>query len=106
MKRERKTIECMIAIYCKHHHKHEQRICPECQELLSYANYRLDKCPLKENKPSCAKCPIHCYDKEKREKVKTIMRYAGPRMMTRHPILSLLHLFDGLKKTKEKSNAR
>lgn len=26
------------------------------------------------------------------------MRYAGPRMLYRHPILALQHLFDGLRK--------
>jgi hypothetical protein len=27
--------------------------------------------------------------------VRAMMRYAGPRMLLRHPILAVLHLFDG-----------
>jgi hypothetical protein len=30
-----------------------------------------------------------------RERVRTVMRYAGPRMMWRHPFLALAHLVDG-----------
>ena len=29
-----------------------------------------------------------------RERVRQVMRYAGPRMLLRHPILALLHLRD------------
>jgi hypothetical protein len=29
-----------------------------------------------------------------REKVKQVMRYAGPRMLWRHPLLTLGHLWD------------
>lgn len=29
-----------------------------------------------------------------RERVKQVMRYAGPRMMLKHPLLALQHLFD------------
>ncbi len=31
-----------------------------------------------------------------RERVRAVMRYAGPRMLLCHPILALLHLRDGL----------
>jgi hypothetical protein len=31
-----------------------------------------------------------------REQVRAVMRYAGPRMLWRHPILALEHLWDGL----------
>jgi hypothetical protein len=30
-----------------------------------------------------------------REQVRVVMRYAGPRMLTRYPILAIMHLFDG-----------
>ena len=29
-----------------------------------------------------------------RERVRVVMRYAGPRMLLRHPVLTLLHLRD------------
>jgi hypothetical protein len=46
-------------------------------------------------KPVCVKCPVHCYQRFRREQVKAVMRYAGPRMLWRHPILSLRHWVDG-----------
>jgi hypothetical protein len=33
-----------------------------------------------------------------REQVKAVMRYAGPRMLYRHPILTLFHFLDGRRK--------
>ncbi len=29
-----------------------------------------------------------------REEVREVMRYAGPRMMRRHPVLAVLHILD------------
>jgi hypothetical protein len=33
-----------------------------------------------------------------KEKVKKVMRYSGPRLIYRNPILALHHVFDGRKK--------
>ncbi len=96
--REKKTIKAMIRIYCRNHHKTDEEICPECNDLLRYAIKRLDKCPFLEYKTTCAKCAIHCYNKVKREKVISIMRFSGPRMIKRHPMLAILHLLDGKKR--------
>ncbi len=98
-KRESKTIEAMIRLYCHDHHGSKDELCPECSDLWDYALVRLDRCPFRENKPTCAKCPVHCYKPEMREKVKAVMRYAGPRMLRRHPVLAVLHLIDGFRKT-------
>ena len=101
MARERKTVEAMIRLYCEAHHAPEGLFCPECQELLQYALERLDRCPFQERKTTCAKCPVHCYRPEHREQIRVVMRYAGPRMLFRHPILALLHLWDGIRKAPE-----
>jgi len=94
LKRERHTIQVMIELYCHHHHQSPGALCSECQELLSYAERRIERCPFQANKPTCAKCSVHCYKSDKRQQVRHVMRYAGPRMMLRHPILALWHLFD------------
>lgn len=99
MLRESKTIEAMIRLYCRDHHGRQGELCPECSELWDYALARLDRCPFQENKPTCAKCPVHCYQPDMREKVRVVMRYAGPRMLRRHPALAVLHLIDGFRKT-------
>lgn len=102
MQRESKTIEAMIGLYCHDHHGSKDELCPECSELWDYALVRLDKCPFRENKPRCVKCPVHCYKPDMREKVRAVMRYAGPRMLRRHPVLSVLHLIDSLRKTPDR----
>jgi len=86
--REKKTIEAMVHIYCKNKHEAPGELCPECTELFEYAKMRLDKCPFQEKKSTCGKCLVHCYRPEMREKVKNVMRYAGPRMLLHHPLLA------------------
>ncbi len=95
MRRERRTIEAMIRLYCRDHHGRGRELCAGCAELLGYALERLDRCPFQEGKTTCAKCPVHCYKPSMREAVRAVMRYAGPRMVWRHPVLALFHLLDG-----------
>ncbi|MCW4005625.1 MAG: nitrous oxide-stimulated promoter family protein [Candidatus Bathyarchaeota archaeon] len=96
MRREKKTIEAMVQIYCRaHHHGAGGELCVECSEFLSYAFARLDKCPFQEKKSTCGKCTVHCYKPDMLEKVKTVMRYSGPRMLLYHPALALHHVWDG-----------
>ncbi len=64
------------------------------RSLFEYASYRLAKCPYGEEKPTCQKCPIHCYTRDKREQMQEVMRFAGPRMLLSHPILAVRHLLD------------
>ncbi len=61
MKRERKTVEAMIHIYCRGVHPEENTPCSDCRELLDHAWMRLEKCPFQEGKTPCARCPVHCY---------------------------------------------
>ncbi len=93
LNREWKTVTAMLRIYCRD--QHGAPLCGDCQTLMRYVNLRLDRCRFGEDKPICAKCPVHCYQHDRREQVKAIMRYAGPRMLWEHPWLSLWHLLDG-----------
>ena len=104
MRREARTVELMIRRYCRAHHPHHHGtgLCAECNELLRYALARLQHCPFQENKSTCAKCPVHCYAPEKRRRIKDVMRYSGPRLVWSHPYLSIMHLFDGLRRAREK----
>ncbi len=101
--REWRTLEAMIQCYCRAHHGVSESCCPECQGLLGYAHVRLERCRFGVEKPTCAKCPVHCYQRERREQVRTVMRYAGPRMLWLHPVLSLRHWLDGLARRKNVS---
>ena len=98
MKREQKTVEHMINIYCRDHHGTEGKLCKECRELVEYARFRLKNCPFQENKTTCGNCPIHCYKPKMRQKIRDVMRYAGPRMTLHHPLLAFGHMIDGMKK--------
>ncbi|MBN1536304.1 MAG: nitrous oxide-stimulated promoter family protein [Anaerolineales bacterium] len=94
LERERITIRVMIEIYCRGNHDSKENLCADCQQLYDYAMQRIDRCPYQDDKPTCAKCPIHCYRPDMREKVRRVMRYAGPRMIFSHPILTILHYVD------------
>lgn len=82
----------MARIYCRAHHTTKEGLCSKCRALLDYALERIDGCPYKEGKPVCTACPIHCYEAAMRENIRQVMRYAGPRMLLRHPFLSIQHL--------------
>jgi len=96
--REYRTIRAMIEIYCRDFHNSRNGLCEECQKIEEYAKLRLMNCPFSEEKPVCAKCPVHCYKPDMRRKVKEIMRYSGPKMLMHHPILAIRHLFFDLKR--------
>jgi len=98
MKRERQTVEYMIDIYCRDHHRTRGKLCDECRELAVYTLFRLKNCPFQENKTTCGNCPIHCYKPNMREKIRGVMRYAGPRMIRHHPLMAVGHMIDGLRK--------
>jgi len=89
--REKKTIEAMISIYCQDIHKRNPSLCEECKNLLDYAFMRVVLCPFRNKKPACSKCTVHCYKDDMRKKIREVMKYSGPRMALRHPVLTLLH---------------
>ena len=88
---EKWLVEQMIHLYCRQQEGHTQ-LCPNCRKLLVYAHYRLDKCHYGGKKPTCKKCPTHCYQPEMKEKIKKVMRWAGPRMILHHPLATVKHL--------------
>ncbi len=92
MLEERKTIAKMIGIYCHAKHDTRRELCESCQNLLEYAELRLRRCPFAPDKPVCGKCPLHCYQADKREQVREVMRFAGPRMMLVDPVAALKHM--------------
>ena len=63
---EKAVVELMIRLYCRKYEGHDE-LCPNCKELLDYAHSRLDRCRFGEHKPTCKKCPVHCYRPEMKE---------------------------------------
>jgi predicted amidophosphoribosyltransferase len=89
---EEHTVSRMIGIYCRGVHGTESGLCSECAALLAYSRERLAICPLQPDKPVCANCRIHCYRPDMREKIRRVMRYAGARMLYRHPLMTARYL--------------
>lgn len=93
IEREKRVVEVMIRLYCRKREGNGQ-LCGECRALLEYAHARLEHCPFGERKTSCRHCKIHCYSPGMRQKMRLVMRYAGPRMIYRHPLTALRHLLE------------
>ena len=91
IEREKATVSEMIRHYCQKNHG-GKNLCPSCSELQNYAILRLLKCQFGNEKPTCKACPVHCYSKEKKQKIKEIMSFSGPAMLYRHPVLAFYHI--------------
>ena len=100
----------MLRIYCRDHHgaapNGETALCAECASLQDYAQKRLVGCTYGADKPTCVNCPIHCYGRRQREAMRAVMRYAGPRMLWRHPLLAVAHLIDGRRPAPPRPNSQ
>lgn len=99
---EKKILYEMFLVYCKGKHGFKEGLCNECKDLFSYACERVDNCPNIETKTFCSACKSHCYKKDKREEIRNLMKYAGPRMMFRRPGMAFKHAFVTLKKVLKK----
>ena len=89
---EKQTVALMIRLYCRKMHHQKSGLCPDCTALAAYAAQRSDRCPFMETKTFCSNCKVHCYRPEMRDRIRSVMRYAGPRMLTKHPVAAVRHL--------------
>lgn len=105
LRREARTVELLIGRYCRDQHGGPPQLCEPCRQLLAYAMHRLRHCPFQERKPTCGKCPIHCYAPDRRERIRAVMRHSGRLLLLSHPILALLHLTDGLRRPRLKKGS-
>lgn len=98
----------MIALWCRAHHSEVASVhsadaprirlgmrsvtlCPDCAELNAYATARIAACPHMETKTFCSACPAHCYRPAMRERIRSVMRWSGPRMIRYRPIAAIKH---------------
>ena len=101
--REKRMVQEMVALYCRKKHGGQKRLCPECAALAEYAGQRSDRCPFMETKTFCSACKVHCYSPQMQQRVKAVMRYAGPRMLFVHPVMALKHVKVTLAEKKKNS---
>lgn len=97
LEREYQTVSDMLKLYCNDNHHTTDALCEECQQLADYVSVRLQHCKYGELKGTCKQCTSHCYQPVMRERIRRVMRYAGPRMWYRHPILTIQHILDGFR---------
>lgn len=88
---EKRVVGLMIRLYCRKKEKNRV-LCPDCAALLAYAEARLDRCPFGDAKTSCQRCKVHCYRPGLRQRMKAVMRFAGPRMLLYAPWEAIRHL--------------
>jgi hypothetical protein len=75
--REYKTLKRFIEVYCRENHGTQKgTLCDECDELLTYACKRLERCPY-DPKPKCKDCKTHCYIEKYRNQIKEVMKFSG-----------------------------
>lgn len=111
-RKELKDLKVLVdftGAYCRVHHQGEKQpfqvadpgaqllservaLCGECREFLAYAIERRIRCPLTP-KPACKHCQIHCYLAGHRERVREIMKFAGPYLIKRGRFDLLWHYF-------------
>ena len=99
------TITRMVRRYCRSAHETGGRIFHTKRPLPEHVKKRRDRCPHGDNKPFCSNCPIHCYKPEMRQQMRTVMRYAGPRMLLTHPILVLRHMAETMLRKRRNAHA-
>ncbi len=92
--REKSTVSLMIRLYCRKKHGTRGALCAQCRALRDYAFLRADRCPFMETKTFCSNCPVHCYKPDMREQIRAVMRFSGPRMIFRHPVMALRHVIE------------
>ena len=98
--REQRTISQMVALYCAGNHPDERTerahcgepVCPDCKAIDDYCVKRTERCRSMEHKTNCEECGNHCYAPAQRDRIRAIMRHAGPRMMLHHPVAALRHM--------------
>lgn len=99
---EKLLVSEMISLYCRKQHRSPKgTLCPECRQLQDYALARIEHCPFMETKTFCSACKVHCYKPAMQEQIRAVMRWAGPRMLPVHPVLSIRHVAVTLKAKRE-----
>ncbi len=81
VEREFRTLQKFIEVYCRKNHPDEagelpSGLCSDCEQLLTYARKRLEKCPY-DPKPKCKNCKTHCYASAYRARIKEVMKFSG-----------------------------
>ena len=111
LRRDLKVLARFIEVHCRHRHRVEAKaptrlrnvdvraicgrplcLCADCRKLLAHGFVKRMRCPL-DPKPSCRKCPTHCYAPAYRARIRQVMKYSGRRLVLSGRVHYLYHLF-------------
>jgi hypothetical protein len=105
-----RVLSDFVEVFCREKHKAETKeafkinetrlsevldnkhlmLCQDCSKLLYHGIAKLLLCPYNP-KPTCKKCPRHCYAPGYREKMRGVMRFSGMYLVTHGRLDLLLH---------------
>lgn len=100
IQRDLRTLQAMGSIYCGAHHagvsKDAAGLCEECAATIKFTHDRASACPY-DHRGNCKDCAIKCNRGDQKERIKAIMRYAAPRMLFKHPLMTLEYVVKKLR---------
>ena len=100
IEKEKSVVALMLRHYChRYHTPDDDNLCADCDGLMKYAMERLSHCRWGNSKPSCRKCPIHCYAPARREEIRRVMRVMGPKMLFIDPLAAIAHAWREMRPT-------
>jgi hypothetical protein len=81
IQRDVEILREFAGLYCRKHHaprgsQDAAALCPVCREVLYYAIDRRQRCPM-DPKPTCRKCPVHCYREPYRTQIREMMKFGA-----------------------------
>ncbi|HSN94597.1 MAG TPA: nitrous oxide-stimulated promoter family protein [Anaerolineaceae bacterium] len=102
IKEESSTLTALIELYCRKKHGTNEGLCEECTPLRNYAIARLERCIFLPQKPTCARCPVHCYTPSRRQQIRQVMRFSAPRFYLFRPGLAVQHVWQTFQRPSKK----
>ena len=101
IRRDLRTLQAMGSIYCKAHHadapKDAAGMCEQCAETIRFTHERAAACPY-DHEGNCKDCAIKCNRGDQQRRIQSIMKYSAPRMLVRHPLMTLEYALKKLNK--------
>lgn len=87
---KKQLLDIMFDIYIKDHESEKDSM----ESLRLYSHNRLENCQNKDKRNFCSSCSIRCFSKNRREDIKRVMKYSGPRLIFYRPLALLRHTFN------------
>lgn len=92
---DQRTLEAMGHLYCRAHHAATNRdstgLCADCRNVVETTLQRTRACPHGHHH-NCEDCATKCHSEECAKQIRALMAYSAPRMLLKHPLMTLRYL--------------